>query len=100
MPAIPSVLIAALDGQAKRTRGGAIHHRAARMLERGLEFHEGALRLWVGEGGGSEGEWDSDESAAARRMCAAKGQARRGGRGGGEWGRREMFGAQWDRRRS
>lgn len=29
--------------------------------------------------GGSEGEWDSDESAGARRMCAAKGQPRRGG---------------------
>lgn len=48
MPTIPSVLIAVLDGQAERTRGGAIHHRTARMLERGLEFHEGALRLWVG----------------------------------------------------
>lgn len=34
-------------------------------------------------GGGSEGEWDSDESAAARRMCAAKGQARRQGEGNG-----------------
>lgn len=51
--AIPSVLIAALDGQAKKTRGGAIHHSTARMLERGLEFHEGALRLW--EGGGWRG---------------------------------------------
>lgn len=47
-PAIPSVLIAVLDGQVERTRGGAIHHKTARMLERGLEFHQGALRLWVG----------------------------------------------------
>lgn len=42
---IPSVLIAPLDGQAERTRGGAIHHRTARMLERGLEFQAEALRL-------------------------------------------------------
>lgn len=84
MPAIPSVLIAALDGQAKRTRGGAIHHRAARMLERGLEFHEGALRLWVGEGGEEGGRRGNGILMKVRRQggCAQQ-KARRGDRGRG-----------------
>lgn len=92
VPAIPSVLIAALDGQTERTRGGAIHHSMARMLERGLEFHEGALRLWEGGGwrGGEEGRRGNgilmkvQGQGGCARQKASRGEGEGPGRGDGD----------------